>query len=312
MQDGYNRTIDYMRVALTDRCNLKCWYCVGRDEHRCLDPEQMLSYDEFTRILRIAVQQLGIVKIRLTGGEPLLYKRLEEMIVFLRSMEQLRELTLTTNAILLKEKAPMLRRAGLHRVNVSLESASDDIYRRITGKACLNQVLAGLEALRNVGFDKPKLNVVLCRSFKQDELKRLLEIAHDYAHELRFIELMGHDKCDFFSVDDIAREYGAFARLQPLPGRGTATHRYSVTGYDVVLGLIPSRTQPFCKSCRRIRLASDGQLRTCLFSREGIGLRPLLRNGCSDIKLADAFREAVLNKPECAVGNELKMCRVGG
>ena len=312
MQDSHGRTIDYIRVALTDRCNLRCWYCVGRGDHQCLPSDKVLNYDEFSRILRIAVEQLGITKIRLTGGEPLVYPHLEKMITFLRGMEQLRELTLTTNGLLLTEKAAMLHRVGLHRVNVSLEGATDEAYLQITGKACLDQVLKGLEALPKTGFDKPKLNIVLCRWFDREELHRLLEIGQRFACELRFIELMGHDHGKYPGVHDIVREYSTITRLTPLTPIGTATHRYAITGYDVVLAVIPSRTHPFCEDCRRVRLASDGQLRTCLFTREGIHLRQLLRNGYSDDQLATVIRRAILQKPRHAPGIQLQMSQVGG
>ena len=312
MQDGYGRTIDYLRVALTDRCNLKCWYCVGRDHHQRLAPDEVLRHDEFVRLLRLAVNHLGITKIRLTGGEPLLYDRLEELVRVLRSLPLLRELTLTSNGLLLAEKAAMLYRAGLDRVNVSLEGASDEAYRRITGQACLDRVRSGLRAVLEAGFEKPKINIVLCRTFDLDELRRLFEIGRQFAHELRFIELMGHDGLDYPRVDDIANAAGRIAPLQPLPPRGTATQRYQVEGHDVVLGLIPSRTHPFCADCRRLRLASDGQLRTCLFTRQGVQLRLPLCNGLSDDELVKIMRNAVFNKPHYAAGADVRMCEVGG
>ncbi len=312
MKDSFGRTIDYLRVALTDRCNLKCWYCRGRTDEPQLSADQQLRHDEFVRVLRVAVERLGIIKIRLTGGEPLLYERLEELIKTLRGLGELQELTLTTNGLLLAEKAPMLRRAGLHRVNVSLEGASDEVYQTITGKRCLRQVLNGLDALLKAGFEKPKLNMVLCRSFSRSELLQLLEIGQRYAGELRFIELMGHAERNSPTVDDMVAEFSAIGTLTPCDGRGTATRRYAIEGYDVVLGMIPSRTDKFCAHCRRIRLVGDGQLRTCLFSRTGAPLREKLRGGCSDDELARLMRNAVLNKPSCAVGDEVTMCQVGG
>jgi len=312
MLDSFGRTIDYLRVALTDRCNLKCWYCRGRGDVSCLSDSERLRHDEFVRLLGLAVQELGIVKIRLTGGEPLLYPKLAELITFLNSLSGLQEITLTTNGLLLAESAPFLRRAGLDRINVSLEGASNDAYRRITGQACLDQVLAGLEALLEAGFAKPKINIVLCRPFSRDELKQLLEITQRYADELRFIELMGYSDGEFPTVDEIAKQFAEIAELQPITGQGTATRRYAIEGCDFILGLIPSRTEPFCADCRRIRLASDGQLRTCLFTREGIELRPYLRRGCSDQELVNVMRNAIMNKPQQAVGTEVKMCCVGG
>ena len=180
MRDSLGRTIDYLRVALTDRCNLRCWYCVGRAEESVpcvshIPDEQRLTLDEFQRVLRLVVEQLGIVKIRLTGGEPLLYPNLEELIRSLRGLPSLCELNLTTNGLLLEEKSESLYRAGLDRINVSLEGATEQAYREITGRACLQQVLAGLEALPTAGFAKPKINIVLCRHFDRDELRQLFE-----------------------------------------------------------------------------------------------------------------------------------------
>jgi len=312
MKDSNGRTIDYMRVALIDKCNLKCWYCVGRNGHKCSARHERLSYDELVRILHIAVEQLGIVKLRLTGGEPLLYPRLEQVIKLLRTMPQLRELTLTTNGLLLSEKAKMLHQAGLHRVNVSLEGATNDVYRRITGSACLENVLTGLKALQEAGFDKPKLNVVLCRWFQPNELRSLLEIGHQYGRELRFIELMGFDDRQYPNVNDIVSKFESIAELVPLGGKGTAVMRYAVKGCDVVLGMIPPRTCPFCSDCNRVRLTSDGQLLTCLFSKQGVSLRDSLRAGCSDNELATIMRKAILDKPSKAVGSKIQMSKVGG
>jgi cyclic pyranopterin phosphate synthase len=312
MLDRYHRNIDYLRVALTDRCNLKCWYCCGREDHRCLDDEEILTHAEFVRVLGLAVSGLGITKIRLTGGEPLLYERLEELIIHLRKIPQLKELTLTTNGLLLKEKAPMLHRAGLHRLNVSLEGATDDAYRMITGRNCLDKVLAGLDALLKAGFDKPKLNMVLCRDFEQDELRKLLEIGRDYASELRFIELMGQAEDHYPTVKDMIAQFSEQTKLIPIPQSGTAIFRYEVNANGLVLGFIPSRTHPFCGDCRRIRLASDGQLRTCLFTRQGVQLREALRQRCSDKELTEVMRQAILSKPHQAAGTEVTMIRVGG
>jgi len=312
MHDNFGRSIDYLRVALTDRCNLKCWYCVGRDDFKHLSPDEVISYDQLLRILRLAITQLGITKIRLTGGEPLLYERLEELVTNLTAMPKLRELTLTTNGLLLDQKAHALRRAGLHRVNVSLEGTSDQAYQQTTGQPCLQRVLAGLDALLQSGFNKPKINVVLCRTFEPDELRQLLDIGHRFARELRFIELMGHDHLQCPTIDDVVRLYSNIATLTPLPGAGTATHRYALAGYDVTLGLIPSRTQPFCAHCRRIRLTSDGQLRTCLFSHQGLPLRPLLQNNSSDEHLLKVMRHAILHKPHHPTSSELRMCTIGG
>jgi len=317
MRDSLGRTIDYLRVALTDRCNLRCWYCVGRGDEKspCVNythDEDKLTHDEFQRVLQLAVERLGVVKIRLTGGEPLLYPQLEELVGRLRGLPSLRELTLTTNGLLLKEQARGLYEAGLDRINVSLEGATEEAYREITGRACLQEVLGGLEALLEAGFARPKINLVLCRQFDREELRQLLEIGQRYASELRFIELMGHPDLRCPTLEDMLKTFREIGSLQNLPGRGTATHRYRLEGYGVDIGLIPSRTHPFCSSCRRIRLASDGQLRTCLYTREGVELRSHLRNGSSDKKLVEIMREAIYRKPGQATGNEVRMCEIGG
>jgi len=312
MQDSFGRTVDYMRVSLTDRCNLRCWYCTGRGEVSHFDDEELLRFDEYERILRLSVERAGIRKIRLTGGEPLLYERLEELIVVLRSLPQLNELTMTTNGLLLAEKAEMLHRAGVDRVNVSLEGANDEAYRQITGKACLKQVLAGLEALLVVGYVKPKLNVVLCRGIECEELGQLLELGRRYASELRFIELMGHADRRSPTVDDIIAKFDRIVTLRRLPGAGTAVCRYLAEEYDVVLGMIPSRSRPFCAGCSRIRLTSDGHVRGCLFEGGGTPLRRMLREGCSDEELVDTIRGSIMAKPRRAVGTALRMSQVGG
>jgi cyclic pyranopterin phosphate synthase len=312
MKDSLGRNIDYMRVALTDRCNLKCWYCTGREDFQFLPPEKTLSYEELLRLLHIAVEKLGIIKLRLTGGEPLLYEHLEELVCELRKMPSLQFLTITTNGIALKQRAFMLRHAGIDRINVSLEGATEQAYISNTGSACLKTVLEGLEAVLQAGFEKPKLNVVLCRQFETEELSQLLAIGHRYAGEIRFIELMGFNDQNYPNIDSMLQAFTHFGKLTRLSGAGTATHRYTIDGYDVILGMIPSKTHPFCTNCSRIRLASDGQLRTCLYTHEGVQLRPMLRNGCSDHDLEQAMRDAIFNKPQSAVDSKLKMCRVGG
>ena len=317
MQDSLGRTIDYLRVALTDRCNLRCWYCVGRPDESstCEEPapkEHTLTHGEFLRLLRLVIERLGIVKIRLTGGEPLLYPHLEDLIGTLRSMSSLKELTLTTNGLLLQKKAKDLYQAGLDRINVSLEGATEEAYREITGRACLQQVVEGMEALLEAGFTKPKINMVLCRYLARDELRQLLDIAQRYANELRFIELMGYPDVSCPTLEDMRKAFGELGPVQNLPGRGTATHRYRIDGYDVQIGLIPSRTHPFCSNCRRIRLASDGQLRTCLYTHEGVALRSVLRNRCDDEDLVKIIREAIYRKPNQATGRKVRMCQIGG
>ena len=300
-----------MRVSLTPKCNLRCWYCTGRSDPDYPPAAEQLNYEERLRIVRLALERLGIVKIRLTGGEPLLYERLEELIKDLRKLDELQELALTTNGILLAENAAMLRRSGLDRVNVSLEGANENIYKKITGQNCLPQVLRGLNALLQVGF-KPKLNVVLCRRFGRAELLELLKIGQQYAQELRFIELMGHNEYNYPSVDDMEKQFTDIAPLTPDVGRGTATRRYTIAGYDVMLGMIPSRTDMFCSSCRRIRLSVEGQLRACLFSRTGTPLLPHIRQSCDDDELTEIVRQTIWQKPSCAQGNQVNMCRVGG
>ena len=312
MKDRYGRTIDYIRVALTDTCNLRCWYCVGREDPSAACAAQKLTHQEYFRILRIAVNSLGIRKIRLTGGEPLLYPQLEDMIVNLLDLPGLEELAITTNGLLLQEKAAMLRRSGIHRVNVSLEGATEQAYFNNTGRSCLRQILVGLDALLEAGFDKPKLNVVLCRDFQLEELQQLLAIGQQYACELRFIELMGHFDQNYPSVDEMVAALKLLGPLRQQNGCGTATHRYRIEGYDIVIGIIPSRTHSFCSQCRRLRLTSDGHLRTCLYTREGVDLKPILRSANSDIILADTLRKTVLDKPLSGENSQIRMIEIGG
>ena len=291
----------------TFRCNLACIGCGRIREYQDI-LDVMLSVGECLT----AVEESGAPMVSITGGEPLLYPHLENLIIFLRSLSDLRELTLTTNGILLPDKSVMLRRAGIDRVNVSLEAASDEIYRQITGKPCLPTVLKGMDALLSAGFPKPKLNMVLCRQFNTTELRQLLDIGHRYAFELRFIELMGHDQHDYPNASGIVAAFQTIAPLSPIPPNGTAVRRYAIQGYDVILGLIPSRTEPFCNDCSRIRLTSDGQLRTCLFSREGIALHPLLRRNCSEEELEKSISQSIMTKPPRAVGKQICMRCIGG
>ncbi|PYN75985.1 MAG: GTP 3',8-cyclase MoaA [Candidatus Rokuibacteriota bacterium] len=287
VQDVYQRALRNLRISVTDRCNLRCAYCMPEEEYVWLPREQILHFEEVSALADVFMD-LGVDKIRLTGGEPLLRRDLPELIRLLAAKPRLRDLALTTNGVLLGEQARSLATAGLHRVTVSLDTLRPDRFTALTRRANHAQVLEGIAALAPAGFRGTKLDTVVMRGVNEDELADLIEYGQTVPAEVRFIEYMDVGGATRWSMDKVVsrvemlealgRRYG---RIEPVVEESTApADRYALAD-GTVFGIISSTTEPFCASCDRSRLTADGMWYLCLYAQHGIDLREPLRRGAS-------------------------------
>lgn len=303
--DRFGRPHRDLRISLTDRCSLRCTYCMPAEGGPWLPGPTLLGTDELVRIARVAVR-LGVEEIRLTGGEPLLRPDVVEVVARLVALEGPSgppEISLTTNALRLPALAAPLRDAGLSRVNISLDTLDRERFIALTRRDRLVATLAGIAAADAAGLHPVKLNAVAMRGVNDDELVDLLRFAVDRGYELRFIEQMpldaGHtwDRGQMVTQAEILERLGAAFDLTPVPARGSApAELFLVDGGPRTVGVIASVTAPFCAACDRLRLTADGQLRSCLFARTETDLRTLLREGADDEALADAVRSCLAGK----------------
>lgn len=337
-RDSHGRTIDYLRISVTDRCNLRCVYCMPAQGVEWKPPADMLTFEEIERFAAIAVTE-GISKIRLTGGEPLVRKGIVEHIRRLKAITGLEAIALTTNATLLPRYATELKQAGLSRINISLDSLDHEMFAQITRGGNLDDALAGLDAAIEAGFDPVKLNVVVVRSLHQD-LAAFAKLAIDRPIHVRFIEYMpvgdapsgggrghggGWTEDDHVPADEIldtlraalARE--GLGALEPSgPGRGPEgwgpARYFSMTGAKGTLGVISPLSRHFCGECNRLRLTADGRLRPCLFSDLELDVRAPLRGG-TDEDVRGVILSALGDKPETHEqrrGTLRRMSQIGG
>lgn len=289
--DQFKRPLGSLRISVTDRCNLRCAYCMPEEDYVWLKRGELLSFEEIARLAQIFTT-LGAGKIRLTGGEPLLRRDLDKLIKQLSTDENLRDLALTTNGILLAARADALRRAGLNRVTVSLDTLQADRFRELTRRDNLKAVLEGIQAARDSDFDNLKFNTVVVRDFNDDELADIVSFAREMNAEARFIEYMDvggatrWTRKSVVSRDEILARIGkTFGQIEPLDGRGAMpAERYRLAD-GTVFGIIASVTEPFCGDCDRSRLTVDGEWLLCLYARNGINLRELLRGGKNDAEI---------------------------
>jgi GTP 3',8-cyclase len=303
--DSYGRRIKNMRISVTDKCNFRCTYCMPAEGLPWLKKSEILSYEEITRIARVAVE-MGIEQIRLTGGEPLVRRDLPTLVQELKSLPRLKSLSITTNGILLKQQARALAEAGLTRINVSLDSLLREKFTRLTRRDQLDQVLAGLDALADYPQIHPvKINAVAMRDFSEAEVLDFVRFARQKAYAMRWIEFMPLDADQLWRKEDIltggeikAIIESAYGPLQPIQGSDASetARRYTFSDGVGEVGFINPVSQPFCASCDRIRLTADGQLRTCLFATEETDLRAVIRSSTSDDELAQTIRNAVWKK----------------
>jgi len=294
MKDSFGREITYLRVSLTDLCNLRCVYCMPPEGAKKLEHRDILSFEEIEEIAREAVS-LGVRKIRLTGGEPLVRRGMVELCRRLRAIPGLGELDLTTNGILLPEMAADLKAAGVDRVNISLDTLDADKYRRVTRGGSLEKALAGIQAAKAAGLCPIKLNCVLIGGFNDDEIPALAALTVDEPVEVRFIELMPIGDVEGFGPEaylPCEAVLERLPRLVPAEGSGRVAERYRLPGAAGAVGLIRPLSHSFCAYCDRLRLTADGQLKPCLHSSEEIPLR-----GLHGEALRRQLERAILGKP---------------
>ncbi|MGW7696636.1 GTP 3',8-cyclase MoaA [Streptomyces asiaticus] len=303
--DTYGRVATDLRVSLTDRCNLRCTYCMPEEGLQWLAKPDLLTDDEIVRLIRIAVTELGVTEVRFTGGEPLLRPGLVGIVERCAELDPRPRMSLTTNGIGLERTAQALRDAGLDRVNVSLDTLRPEVFQTMTRRKRHGDVLRGLEAAHTAGLTPVKVNAVLMPGLNDDEAPELLAWALENGYELRFIEQMpldaqhGWKRDGMITAGDILASLRTRFTLTPEgeDERGSApAERWLVDGGPARVGVIASVTRPFCRACDRTRLTADGQVRTCLFAREESDLRGALRSGAPDEEIARLWRLAMWGK----------------
>lgn len=301
--DPFGRSIDYVRLSVTDKCNLRCFYCLPEGFRGFEEPDHWLRFDEIERVIGAFVE-LGVSRIRLTGGEPLVRRDLPQLAANLAALPGLDDLSLSTNATLLSRHAVALREAGVSRINVSLDTLRPERFTRITGGS-LEPVLEGLMAAKAAGFSPVKLNMLALKGINDDEFEAMVEFCLEHDFTLRFIETMpvgstGRNASEFYLDLAVVRKFLS-QRFDLIPGAmpGGGPARYvQVKGTDLRIGFITPISQHFCETCNRVRLAVDGTLYLCLGQHDKYELRPLLRQGISDAGLKEAIIEALALKPE--------------
>ena len=299
--DAFSRPIDYLRLAVTDRCNLRCVYCMPPEGVPHLEHEDILTYEEIVRFLRVAVRA-GISKVRLTGGEPLVRRDLDRLVREIAALRPAPDISLTTNGTLLAPQAEGLAAAGLRRVNVSIDSLHPDTYRRITRGGELSHALTGLEAALEAGLDPVKVNVVVLRHVNE-ELEGFVDLIRRLPVHVRFIEYMSpcgaFDRSFYVSAADIMRRLGEHGGLEPCePPAGAGPARYfSLPGARGRIGFISPVSSHICAACNRLRLTADGKMKPCLFSLEEDDIREVLRSARGDAPVLEALRRSLARKP---------------
>ena len=324
--DTFGRVATDLRVSLTDRCTLRCTYCMPADGVPWLPSAEVLSDDEVVRLVRVAVERLGVTEVRLTGGEPTLRPGLVGLVARLAALRPRPELSLTTNGLSLARTAAALRAAGLDRVNVSLDTTDPARFAEITRRDRWHDVVAGLAAADAAGLAPVKVNAVLTRGLNDDEAPTLLRWCLERGYELRFIEQMpldaqhGWNRSLMVTAAEILAALRAEFEITPAGDRGSApAESFLIDGGPTTVGVIGSVTAPFCAACDRVRLTADGHVRNCLFAREESDLRTPLRGGADDDELAERWRKAVWGKrPGHGIGEpsfrqpERPMSAIGG
>ena len=301
--DTHGRVATDLRVSLTDRCNLRCDYCMPPEGLDWMPHSEVLTDDEVIRLVRIGIEYLGIETVRFTGGEPLLRRGLASIIAATKAVSPRVETSLTTNALGLKHTARPLARAGLDRLNASLDTLDPKVYEKITLRDRHADVLDGLAAARDAGLGPIKINAVLLRGVNDHEAPDLVRWAMGEGFQIRFIEQMPldaqhkWDRSTFVTADETLAMLSEHFVLTPREDRGSApAERFTIDGGPHTVGIIGSITRPFCADCNRVRLTADGQVRNCLFAREESDLRAALRGGARDEEIAQSWAAAVLTK----------------
>lgn len=327
--DPFGRTIRDLRISVTDRCNFRCTYCMPAEGMVWLPKSEVLTFEEIERLARLFVERYGVDGIRLTGGEPTVRAHLPVLIAKLAALKvpvdsasplagESIDLALTTNASTLANCADELRRAGLRRINISLDSLDRAKFEQMTRRDELDRVLVGIQAAIDTGFESVKINAVIERGVNDDEILDLADFGRRLGIEVRFIEFMpldaeGHwDNGKVVSQDEIVSRIGEAFPLESVPARGAApADRWRYLDGKGTVGVIPSVTKPFCADCDRVRLTADGQFRTCLFATTEFDLRALLRNGADDDTVAAEIERAVGTKWAGHQINQVNFVRPG-
>ena len=305
MLDNNHRVINYLRLSVTDRCNLRCIYCMPEKGIRFMPHSEILTYEEILHIVRLSIQK-GIRKVRLTGGEPLVRKGFISFLERLSKIEGLEEITLTTNGVLLKSFAADIKNCGISRINVSLDSLRPERFFRITGRDFFERVWEGLEEAEHVGFNPIKINVVAIKGVNDDEILDFAALTLEKPYHVRFIEIMPiGDKNiwtaeKFISAKEIHNRIQTLGILQPI-GHNTLdgpAERYALEGAKGEVGFIGALSNHFCDNCNRLRLTADGHLKGCLFSDQETDIKTPLRDGKGDSHLLNLIMDTILNKPK--------------
>jgi cyclic pyranopterin phosphate synthase len=317
--DAFRRPITYLRVSVTDRCNLRCVYCMPEAGLPWIAKPDILTYEEIASIVRAAAS-IGVRSIRLTGGEPLIRRDLDRLVAMIAAIPGIDDIALSTNALLLAEQAPALVAAGLRRVNISLDTLQDDRFTAIARRPGLDRVLAGIEAAIAAGLAPVKINCVVMRGANDDELEAFAELTRERAVHIRFIEVMpvtenvDLQRDAWVSSDEVLTRLNALGALRPVPnphGNGPA-RTFAYDGAPGTVGVISPLAHDYCETCNRVRLSADGRLKLCLFGDNMIDLRTPLRGGGGEPAIVDILRASMHVKPErhhLALGETASMMR---
>ena len=306
MLDKFNREINYLRVSITDRCNLHCTYCRPKEGISLQGHDDILRYEEIIRIVTVAVK-MGLVKVRVTGGEPLVRRGFVSFIAALKKINGLKDISLTTNGILLEEFARDIFDAGVCRINISLDSLNKDKYFRITNGGNLDAVLRGIARAEEIGFFPIKINTVAIKGFNDDEVLDFAQLAVNKPFQMRFIELMpvGQaklDREDYMPTSQIIQKINERYELEKIKDKKNKSDGpakiFKIKGGCGEIGFINPVSDHFCSTCNRLRLTSDGKLRVCLLKEDEVDLKKAMRENCSDAELAKLIHDAILLKPK--------------
>lgn len=302
--DPFGRRIEYVRLSLTDKCNFRCFYCIPEGFNDFETPEHWLSFDEIEQIIRV-FSQLGVSRVRLTGGEPLVRKNIAQLASRLSQLDGIKDLSLSTNASLLKNQAADLSKAGINRINVSLDTLNHQKFKEVTG-AKLQPVLDGLMAAKKENLGPIKINMVAMKGINDDEFINMIHFCQEHQFTLRLIETMPMGKAGqaatdrFLDLQQVKNEIQESINLIPhtMPNGGGPARYYRLADSGASIGFITPLSQHFCESCNRVRLSVDGTLYLCLGQNDNVELRPLVRAGISDAELAIVIKNAITKKPE--------------
>ncbi len=303
--DSCGRKIDYLRISITDHCNLKCYYCTPFSGRSHLKRSEILSYEELLKVVAAAVD-IGITKVRITGGEPLVRKGLVQFCRMLSDVNGLKSLSLTTNGIYLEDMAEPLFKAGIRRINISLDTLKPERFVKISGYNWLSRVLAGIKSAEQTGMQPIKINTVVMRGINDDEIEDLARLTLDKPYHVRFIELMptdspacGNYESLFIPVEEFMKKINQMDRVQIEPATDSfgPARLCRLPGALGKVGFIAPISWHFCGSCNRLRLTADGKIKTCLFSREELDIKTPLRTGATQNDIISIFKQAVAEKP---------------